>query len=130
MLNSVYTLTTRRLWNRCRRLTLWSQFCFDKTFIYGQDATKIITNTNLHDFFYNLYWLTWFCNKNKKPWTDHVALNVWTILHVESLLLTSVICVKHKQFYKLLFIAVHVQNQTIISRIFMTIWITCRQAGV
>ena len=33
-----------------RRLTLQSQFCFDKTFIGGQDATIVITYTDLHDF--------------------------------------------------------------------------------
>ena len=38
-----------------RRLTLRSQFCFDKTFIGGQDVTIVITS-------------------NKKPRTDHVAL--------------------------------------------------------
>ena len=40
-----------------RHLTLRSQFCFYKTFIGGQDAT-----------------IVWFCNKNKKPRTDNVAL--------------------------------------------------------
>ena len=29
-----------------RRLTLRSQFCFDKTFIGGQDATIVITYTD------------------------------------------------------------------------------------
>ena len=29
-----------------RRLTLHSQFCFDKTFIGGQDATIVITYTD------------------------------------------------------------------------------------
>ena len=38
--------------------TFWrNQFCFDKTFIG-----------------YNIHWLTWLCDKNKKPRTDHVAL--------------------------------------------------------
>ena len=33
-----------------RRLTLRSQFCFDKTFIGGQDVTIVITYTDLVDF--------------------------------------------------------------------------------
>ena len=33
-----------------RRLTLRSQFCFDKTFIGGEDATIVITYTDYHDF--------------------------------------------------------------------------------
>ena len=33
-----------------RRLTLQSQFCFDTTFIGGQDATIVITYTDQHDF--------------------------------------------------------------------------------
>ena len=33
-----------------RRLTLRSQFCFDKTFIGGQDATIVINYTDLPDF--------------------------------------------------------------------------------
>ena len=44
---------------------------------------------------YNLYWLTWFCNTNKKPRTDHVTLTTYarnSNIHTRQRMYTLIFC--------------------------------------
>ena len=56
-------------------------------YVYFQTLNENIFWLSLRYNRYNLYRITWFCNKNKKPRTDHVALSV---LIVEESTTTSV----------------------------------------